>query len=104
MESLSDVLEKYKNRYSHLPDDVRYIPEDGLCLTCGRLINGHDGVEKVLSARGEARAGYSWRYTNLPLRCTRCSWGSTPSGQCQPAHYGTRADPTQYPTRQPGEL
>jgi len=52
MESLSDVLEKYKNRYSHLPDDVRYIPEDGLCLTCGRLINGHDGVEKVLSARG----------------------------------------------------
>jgi len=52
MESLSDVLQKYKNRYAHLPEDVRYMPEDGICSTCNRLINGHDGVEKALAARG----------------------------------------------------
>ena len=33
------------------PEDAQYIPEDGVCKDCGRLVRGHSGVELVLALR-----------------------------------------------------
>ena len=35
-----------------VPEDVRFIPEDGICPTCSRLVRDHPGVNRVLAARG----------------------------------------------------
>ena len=51
MESLSDVFEKYIHRLDHIPEEVRFIPEDGICKECTQLLRNHPGVNKVLAAR-----------------------------------------------------
>ena len=51
MESLSDLLEQYRSRLDHIPEGVRYIPDDGICSECALLLRNHPGVEKVLAAR-----------------------------------------------------
>ena len=51
MESLSDVFEKYIHRLDHIPEEVRFIPEDGICQECTQLLRNHPGVNKVLAAR-----------------------------------------------------
>ena len=52
MVSLKEILEKFQARFDDLPEDVRYIPEDGVCDKCHSLKAGHAGVERVLRARG----------------------------------------------------
>ena len=52
MEGLSDLFQKYLHRLDHIPEDVRYIPDDGLCGECDRLYKNHPGVNRVLAARG----------------------------------------------------
>jgi len=51
VESLSEMLQKYQTRLDHIPEDVRYIPEDGLCPSCDQLKRNHPQVNKVLAAR-----------------------------------------------------
>jgi len=51
MESLSDVFEKYIHRLDHIPEEVRHIPDDGVCSECTLLLRNHPGVNKVLAAR-----------------------------------------------------
>ena len=51
MESLSESLQKYLTRLDHIPEDVRYIPEDGICPECLQLKRNHPQVNKVLAAR-----------------------------------------------------
>ena len=50
-ESLGEILERYLHRYDHIPAEVRYIPEDGLCPSCDQLKRNHPQVNKVLAAR-----------------------------------------------------
>ena len=51
MESLSDLLEQYHHRLDHIPEEVRFIPDDGVCKECTLLLRNHPGVNKVLAAR-----------------------------------------------------
>jgi DNA replication protein DnaC len=55
MVSLGEILSKYKNRLDGLPDDVKYIPDDGVCEDCLRIKRDHPGVNRVLAARGFMR-------------------------------------------------
>ena len=50
-EALGDILQGYLDRYNHLPEDVRNIPDDGLCSICDQLQRNHPQVNKVLAAR-----------------------------------------------------
>jgi len=50
-ESLGDILQRYLHRYDHIPAEVRYLPEDGLCPSCDQLKRNHPQVNKVLAAR-----------------------------------------------------
>ena len=50
-EALSDILERYLHRFDHIPEEVRYIPEDGICPNCDQLQRNHPQVNKVLAAR-----------------------------------------------------
>ena len=52
MVSLKEILSKYSKILENLPEDVRYIPEDGICPDCSRLLRDHPGVNRVLAARG----------------------------------------------------
>ena len=52
MVSLREILSKFSTVLDGLPDDVKYIPEDGVCPNCDRLLRDHPGVNRVLSARG----------------------------------------------------
>ena len=51
MESLSESLQKYLTSLDHIPKEVRYIPEDGICPECNQLKRNHPQVNKVLAAR-----------------------------------------------------
>lgn len=51
-ESLGATLQQFVRRLDHIPEEVRYMPDEGVCATCDRLIRNHDGVEKALAARG----------------------------------------------------
>jgi len=50
-EALGDILERYLHRLDHIPKEVRYIPEDGVCSSCSQLQRNHPQVNKVLAAR-----------------------------------------------------
>ena len=39
------------DQFAHLPDG-HLVPDDGICPGCGRLKQGHAGVEELLAARG----------------------------------------------------
>ena len=52
MDSLAEMLNKFKVRFDSLPEDVRYIPDDGICPKCDSIKRDHPGVEQVLIARG----------------------------------------------------
>lgn len=52
MDSLAETLNKFKARFDSLPEDVRYIPDDGICPQCDAIKRDHPGVERVLIARG----------------------------------------------------
>jgi len=52
MDSLSEMMTKFKARFDSLPEDVRYIPDDGICPQCDAIKRDHPGVERVLIARG----------------------------------------------------
>ena len=51
-ESLGATLQQFVRRLDHIPEEVRYMPDEGVCATWDRLIRNHDGVEKALAARG----------------------------------------------------
>ena len=50
--SLGNALQKYLDRFNDLPDDVRHLPDDGVCEECDRIKVEHPGVDRVLRARG----------------------------------------------------
>ena len=52
MDSLATMLNKFKDKWESLPEDVRFIPEDGICPDCDAIKRNHPGVERVLIARG----------------------------------------------------
>jgi DNA replication protein DnaC len=52
MVSLKEILSSHKALMESVPEDVRFIPEDGICPTCSRLVRDHPGVNRVLAARG----------------------------------------------------
>tara|TARA_R100000315_G_C5234352_1_gene145660 strand:- start:2617 stop:3474 length:858 start_codon:yes stop_codon:yes gene_type:complete len=51
VESLNESLQKYMTSLDHIPEEVRYIPEDGICPECNQLKRNHPQVNKVLAAR-----------------------------------------------------
>ena len=51
MSDLGDVYSKMMAERDQIPDEARYIPEDGVCWQCDRLVRGHAGVELVLALR-----------------------------------------------------
>jgi len=52
MDSLAATLKKFQAKFDSLPEDVRYIPDDGICPKCDSIKRDHPGVERVLIARG----------------------------------------------------
>ena len=72
MESLAEILNKFKGRYDSLPEDVRHLPEDGVCPQCDCLKRNHLGVDKVLIARGMMdydEEAHTYRSNRPILRC-----------------------------------
>ena len=51
MDSLQSAYKIWMETQAAVPEDGRYIPEDGICLGCDRLKKNHDGVERVLAIR-----------------------------------------------------
>jgi len=52
MDELSGLFQTYLHRLDHIPEEVRHIPDDGICGECDRLLKHHPGVNRVLAARG----------------------------------------------------
>ena len=78
MVSLREILSKFSTVLDGLPDDVKYIPEDGVCPNCDRLLRDHPGVNRVLSARGfmyydEDNDKYIY---NQPVRRCDCKYSA----------------------------
>ena len=74
MDSLAEMLNKFKVRFDSLPEDVRYIPDDGICPTCSALKRDHPGVERVLIARGMMdydEEAHRYR-PNTPIQRCKC--------------------------------
>ena len=72
MDSLAAMLNKFKVRFDSLPEDVRYIPEDGICPKCDAIKRDHPGVERVLIARGMMdydEEAHRYRPNTPILRC-----------------------------------
>jgi DNA replication protein DnaC len=72
MDSLAEMLNKFKVRFDSLPEDVRYIPDDGICPNCDAIKRDHPGVERVLIARGMMdydEEAHRYRPNTPILRC-----------------------------------
>lgn len=52
MQPLSEAMQRYITRIDTMPDEAKFIPDDGICESCGRLAINHKGVEKLLALRG----------------------------------------------------
>ena len=51
MDKLGNIYERWLKGEQDIPDEAKYLPEDGICPECLRLVRNHPGVEKVLAAR-----------------------------------------------------
>ena len=72
MVSLKEILSKFNSGLEGLPADVKYIPEDGVCPNCSRLVREHPGVNRVLAARGFMyydEDNYKYIYKQPVQRC-----------------------------------
>ena len=52
MQPLSEVMQRFLSSIESMPDDARFIPDDGICEHCDRLAVNHEGVERLLALRG----------------------------------------------------
>jgi len=73
--SLREILSKFNSGLEGLPADVKYIPEDGVCPNCSRLVREHPGVNRVLAARGfmyydEDNDKYTYKQPVQRCECT----------------------------------
>jgi len=51
VDNLTSAYKTWLETQEALPDEARYIPDDGICSSCGKLKRNHPGVERVLAIR-----------------------------------------------------
>ena len=52
MESLNESLVRYQETVNRLPEDARFLPDDGICSDCSLIVRNNPAVEKLLAIRG----------------------------------------------------
>ena len=52
MQPLSESMHSFLKAIENLPEEARFVPDDGICPDCDLLVRGHPGVEKLLALRG----------------------------------------------------
>jgi len=52
MQPLSESMRSFLEKIENLPEEARFVPDDGICPDCDLLVRGHPGVEKLLALRG----------------------------------------------------
>jgi DNA replication protein DnaC len=52
MQPLSESMRSFLEAIENLPEEARFVPDDGICPDCDLLVRGHPGVEKLLALRG----------------------------------------------------
>mgnify|MGYP005817050377 CR=1 FL=1 len=52
MESLSESLARFQELVHYLPEEARFIPDDGICSDCSLIVHNNPAVEKLLAIRG----------------------------------------------------
>jgi DNA replication protein DnaC len=45
-------MHSFLKAIENLPEEARFVPDDGICPDCDLLVRGHPGVEKLLALRG----------------------------------------------------
>ena len=75
MDNLNAAYKTWMETQEAVPEDGRYIPQDGICEACDRLKRNHPGVERVQAIR---------KYKYLDVKTQRMVYrGGIPYCSCE---------------------
>tara|TARA_Y100000310_G_scaffold80363_1_gene77040 strand:- start:1206 stop:2048 length:843 start_codon:yes stop_codon:yes gene_type:complete len=88
MESLNESLARYHETIKRLPEDARYLPDDGICSECSLIVRNNPAVEKLLALRGlKYYDDKENRVVNKGVPYCRCEIIATEEKRANASHY-----------------